>query len=140
MWHRNTLGEIIDGLEAFCQESDRDPKRCYVWMCCLCINQHRVADQSEEKMSGALSNQDFFPDFKNAMKSIGRVLVLLTPSQNPPYPTRAWCIFEAFTAVQEGCEVTIVMPPSERQALEADLLQHDGKFVDGLSRHFQDKN
>eukprot|EP00550_Attheya_septentrionalis_P005263 CAMPEP_0198290040 /NCGR_PEP_ID=MMETSP1449-20131203/8027_1 /TAXON_ID=420275 /ORGANISM="Attheya septentrionalis, Strain CCMP2084" /LENGTH=738 /DNA_ID=CAMNT_0043988467 /DNA_START=200 /DNA_END=2416 /DNA_ORIENTATION=+ len=130
----NTLGDIIEGLEAFCQESDRDPKRCYVWMCCLCINQHRVADQSEEKMSGALSNKDFFPDFKNAMKSIGHVLTLLTPSQNPPYPTltRAWCIFEAFTAIQEACEVTIVMPPSERSALEADLLKHDGKRVDGL--------
>eukprot|EP00978_Attheya_sp_CCMP212_P016852 scaffold44486_cov46-Attheya_sp.AAC.6 len=133
----NTLGDIIEGLEAFCEESDRDPKRCYVWMCCLCINQHRVADQSEEKMSGALSGQDFFPDFKNAMKSIGHVLTLLTPparNNNPPYlsTTRAWCIFEAFTALQEACEVTIVMPPSERSALEADLLKHDGKRVDGL--------
>jgi tetratricopeptide (TPR) repeat protein len=36
------IGDIVDTLWEFCETHKHDPKRTYVWLCCLCINQHRV--------------------------------------------------------------------------------------------------
>ena len=35
---------ILDTLDDFCLTKDRNPQTTYVWMCCLCINQHRVME------------------------------------------------------------------------------------------------
>jgi hypothetical protein len=38
-----TFGSIGSALMAFCATSSLDPRTTYVWICCMCINQHRVA-------------------------------------------------------------------------------------------------
>jgi hypothetical protein len=41
----HTIEDIIDILEtAFVARKKLDPKRSYMWICCLCNNQHRVVD------------------------------------------------------------------------------------------------
>ncbi|CAK9067295.1 unnamed protein product [Durusdinium trenchii] len=39
------IGDITDTLVQYCRECDADPKRMYAWMCCFCINQHRVKEK-----------------------------------------------------------------------------------------------
>ena len=36
------IKDIVKTLEDKCEADERDPKRTYVWICCLCNNQHRV--------------------------------------------------------------------------------------------------
>lgn len=36
-----TVGSVVETLEDYCLEHGLNPKRTYIWMCCLCVNQHR---------------------------------------------------------------------------------------------------
>ena len=38
-----TFGAIGSALMAFCAKHGLDPRTTHVWICCMCINQHRVA-------------------------------------------------------------------------------------------------
>ena len=39
--------DIVGALEAYCDRKGLDPREVRVWMCCLCINQHRVKEARE---------------------------------------------------------------------------------------------
>ena len=36
-----TVGDVVHTLVEYCREHHYNPKRTYIWMCCLCVNQHR---------------------------------------------------------------------------------------------------
>ncbi|CAB9520143.1 Kinesin light chain [Seminavis robusta] len=132
------FGDILDTLVDFCRSQELDPKRTYVWICCLCVNQHRVVQQSKTEQSGMLApTVNFFAEFGQRVARIGHLLAMMSPWQNPTYLKRVWCIFELYTSHIEGCEVTVVMPPSEKKALEEDLFGESGNikvFYDVLSK------
>lgn len=111
-----SIGDIIDTLESHCDSGGLDPKRTYVWICCLCNNQHRVY---ENKVNGVdVTFSEFHDIFFNCVISIGKVLAMMSPWDDPFYLTRVWCIFELHTAsVNKDCEVNIVMPPREQRAM-----------------------
>lgn len=50
------------------------------------------------------------------MTAIGRILPLLAPWNAPVYVTRAWCLFELFTAIRNwrDVEIDILLPPGQR--------------------------
>ncbi|CAB9497671.1 Kinesin light chain [Seminavis robusta] len=120
-----TVGDIVDTLSDFCQANGLNPKRTYIWICCLCVNQHRVA---ASKMSGmtASSPVDFFTIFGQRVKRIGHLLAMMAPWDRPTYLTRVWCIFELSYAHENSCRVTVVMPPKEKELLELELFGDDG--------------
>ena len=39
-----TIADIVDALAAFCGGHMLKPNRTYVWICALCVNQHRVRE------------------------------------------------------------------------------------------------
>ncbi|CAB9518597.1 finger protein [Seminavis robusta] len=124
-----SIGDIVDTLTGFCLQNNLDPKRTYIWMCCLCVNQHRVVDNNANDQSGmtAPAKIDFFSIFGERVKKIGHLLAMMAPWKAPIYITRVWCIFEIFTAHRTGgCKVDIVMPPREKQSLEQDVLDNEG--------------
>jgi hypothetical protein len=43
-----TFGAIGSALMAFCAKHGLDPRTTHVWICCICINQHRVAGGRRE--------------------------------------------------------------------------------------------
>ena len=43
-----TFGAIGSALTAFCAKHGLDPRTTHVWICCMCINQHRVAGGRRE--------------------------------------------------------------------------------------------
>ena len=129
-----TIGDIVDTLTDFCHTNNLDPKRTYIWICCLCVNQHRVAAQSALQKSGMLTANlqvDFFTIFGERVKRIGHVLAMMTPWHSPVYLTRVWCIYELFVADIHGCKVDIVMSPTEKRALEQDII-NEGRGINGL--------
>ncbi|CAB9529597.1 Kinesin light chain [Seminavis robusta] len=123
------IGDIVDTLTDFCLRNNLNPKRTYIWICCLCVNQHRVVQSSTQQKSGMIApaKVDFFAIFGERVKKIGHLLAMMAPWKAPIYTTRVWCIFEIFTAhTTDGCEVDIVMPPKEKQSLEQDVLDNEG--------------
>ncbi|CAB9520678.1 Kinesin light chain [Seminavis robusta] len=122
------IGDIVDTLSDFCRMHSLDPKRTYIWICCLCVNQHRVVETAMLQKSGMIpmAQADFFTIFGERVKRIGHVLCMMAPWKTPVYLTRVWCIFEVFTALTNGCKVDIVMPPNEKESLEQDVIKRGG--------------
>ncbi|CAB9510328.1 Hydra magnipapillata [Seminavis robusta] len=120
-----SIGDIVDTLTDFCHQNNLNPKRTYIWICCLCVNQHRVVEKSK---SGLLVSADEFVSiFGDRVKRIGHLLAMMAPWHAPVYNTRVWCIFEIFTAkTTVECTVDIVMPPKEKQSLEQDVVDNGG--------------
>jgi len=111
----NSCGDIVDALMDFCRQGQLNPKDTYVWICCLCNNQHRVA---ENKANGEdVTFEEFRDIFQNNVISIGHVVAMFSPWDKPVYLSRVWCIFELFTANEKGCDLTITMPPRDKTAM-----------------------
>jgi hypothetical protein len=49
-----TFGAIGSALMAFCKKHGLDPRMTHVWICCMCINQHRVAGGSGALVQGCV--------------------------------------------------------------------------------------
>ena len=64
--------------------------------------------------------------------AIGRILPLLVPWDAPVYVTRAWCLFELFTAIRHrrDVEINIIVPPSQRGAFAAALASRDHRALE----------
>lgn len=110
------INDIVDTLLDYCTYSNLDPKRTYVWICCLCNNQHRVVEARNSKNKN--QDEDTFEEFQRVFHDrvvdIGNVVALLCPWNEPIYLTRIWCIFELYVASQNDCHLTIAMPPNEK--------------------------
>ena len=59
--------------------------------------------------------------FSNAIKTMGSVLMILSPWNNPVPLTRAWCVFELYACESSGSSFDIAMTRSERQHFLDDL-------------------
>jgi len=124
---RYEIKDIIDTLIDYCEGLELDTKRTYIWICCLCNNQHRVV---ENRLNGTKDSSDTFDEFEKIFHSrvveIGNVVAMMTPWDEPVYLTRVWCVFELYVASEnENGNLTIVMPPREKlrmiEALRADV-------------------
>ena len=74
---------IGSALMAWCERDGRDPSTTYVWICCMCINQHRVAGTT-------VSTEFLKNEFETRVKGIGHVVSLLSPFAKPVNLTRSW--------------------------------------------------
>lgn len=115
------VGQIVDALVAYCERCHLDTRTTYVWMCCVCINQHRVKERSLR--GEVVPPQEFRDVFEGRIRGIGHVLSLFAPWSSPANLTRTWCLFEIWMALrleQAGHTVMleIIMPPSEQAAFE----------------------
>jgi len=103
--------DIVDTLLAYCKDNKLDPKRTYIWICCLCNNQHRVVEKE-------VPFENFKYVFNKRVKGIGNILAMMAPWTSPAYLTRVWCIFEMYSANSDDkCTIEIVMPPKEKRSL-----------------------
>jgi hypothetical protein len=60
----DTIKDIIDILEQFIDRKKLDPKRSYVWICCLCNNQHRVVNHRKNNEEVHLRNSEIILNLK----------------------------------------------------------------------------
>jgi tetratricopeptide (TPR) repeat protein len=121
---RYPIGEIVGALEQKCESDGLDESTTYVWICCLCINQHRVVES--KKLGLVVSFETFRDKFKSRVIDIGNVWAMMSPWEDPEYIKRAWCLLELFYAskskwshtwlsfLSDNVNVDIIMPPKER--------------------------
>ena len=133
---RYSIKDIVDTLESYCKEQGLDIRRTYVWICCLCNNQFRVAESM--RLGSQKSQREAFIDFQNTFQDrvvgIGHVIAMMYPWDKPVYLSRIWCIFELYCASEdENCKLSIAMPPDQKAAMIAALRQPAG--VDTLYKN-----
>ncbi len=106
------IGDIVQSLADYCRLSGLEPKHTYVWICCLCVNQHRFV---EMKKLGESVHFDTLEDiFGRRVKGIGHLLPMMTPWHGPASLGRVWCLFEMIIAKKFGCKITMIMPEHDR--------------------------
>jgi len=119
-----TVADIGNTLAHYCQTKDLKPNRTYFWLCCFCINQHRVVEKSQA--GDVVPFEEFQFAFQHRVNTIGHMLAMMTPWGDPLYIKRVWCAFELYTATTGCADVTVVMPPREADAFVNSLISGNG--------------
>jgi len=117
------VGDIADGLENFCKTGGLQEADTNVWICCLCINQHRVIEATKAGLT--VPFEEFHEALRSRVCGIGHICALMMPWRKPMYLTRVWCVFEIYTALTQGCRVTVTMPQEQSDSMLATLLKAD---------------
>merc|ERR1712166_1679659 len=90
-------------------EQERSTKETYIWICSLCLNQHRIIAE--------LTPDQLAKEFGERVTALGRELPMLVDLRSPGYVKRAWCLFELYTANRmTAIEVDIILTPAQRKA------------------------
>lgn len=98
----------------------------YVWLDVFAVNQHQ----------GDMPAEWWDTTFRTAVGALGHTLLVLTPWDKPVAISRVWCLWEILCTIDQGCELTVLMPESQRrsfaEALKSDLdgVQHKVAAVD----------
>jgi len=83
-----------------------EPDEVFLWMCFFINNQHRIlVDKSSN------GSDDLEHTFEANLERIGKVVALVDTWVDPVYLQRIWTIFEQFTAIKLGIDVTMILPP-----------------------------
>lgn len=115
----HTIGDIVGTLVDFCKKEMLNPESTYFWICCLCVNQHRVVTTA----SGVVPTTEFLETFGRRVSSTGRILCMMAPWEKPLFLTRIWCIYEMSQAfAMHNCKVAVAVPPKEKMRLVKNLL------------------
>ena len=104
--------ELVDALEHYLIDNKFDLKSTFVWFDPFVNNQWHASSNGFEWWSTT---------FKQAISSIGRVCVILSPWSNPTYFKRAWCLWEMYCAIDSGSELGIAMSPREMECFVKEL-------------------
>lgn len=125
------VGSIADTLTDFLGSDEHK----YVWICCLCINQHRV---KEAQAAGHVVPFGIFRKaFSQRVEGVSHILAMMSPWQHPLYIQRVWCVFEFSHAIMENKELSVLMPPDEKDAFRSALFASGRglrELFEGLSK------
>eukprot|EP00931_Biecheleriopsis_adriatica_P099907 TRINITY_DN7474_c0_g1_i1.p1 TRINITY_DN7474_c0_g1~~TRINITY_DN7474_c0_g1_i1.p1 ORF type:complete len:644 (+),score=116.58 TRINITY_DN7474_c0_g1_i1:50-1981(+) len=122
-WSQRVL-EIVHALKAHCWQRQLDTWAMRLWMCVLCINQHRVKERLAAGESVPFG--EFSASFGSQVQHIGRVLAVCSPWQKPTLITRAWCVYELFMAIMTpDVTLELIFPPEQEDEF-ANTLQTSG--------------
>ena len=95
-----TFVEVVDALEHhFSKEPD-----IFIWFDLFSNNQHKAISFPFEWWRDT---------FLNAIGKLGRVVMVLSPWNNPIPFTRAWCLWEIYCAVSTGSKFEVAITPDQ---------------------------
>ncbi|KAH9133542.1 hypothetical protein LEN26_007069 [Aphanomyces euteiches] len=74
----------------------------------------------------------WFGIFRSSLRSVGNVVMVMSPWNNPMTLTRTWCVFEVYTSIVENARFEIAMGRSQKEAFLQDI-QDERAFTHMLS-------
>ncbi|CAK4088742.1 unnamed protein product [Aphanomyces euteiches] len=116
--------DVVDALDDFFQENGLDDSVA-VWFCTFCNNQHEIQDQ-------VYDFDHWFGIFRSSLRSVGNVVMVMSPWNDPTTLRRTWCVFEVYASVVENARFEIAMGRSQKASFLQDI-QDDGAFYKMLS-------
>ena len=106
------------------QYASKDPD-AYFWFDLFTNDQNKVGEKDFNWFSFT---------FLNSIKNIGKVLLILSPWDDPIPIKRAWCLYEIFQALEENSvEFTIDLPQSQVEELKAAVTEDSDCVIQALS-------
>eukprot|EP00040_Diaphanoeca_grandis_P029878 m.175813 g.175813 ORF g.175813 m.175813 type:complete len:1446 (+) comp31832_c1_seq1:205-4542(+) len=117
--------DVVDALAEWTRTQGREPKQTYIWICSLCLNQHRIVK--------ALTPDKLAQEFGDRVTGIGRILPMMEDWKNSGYTRRAWCLFELYTALRMKAhviDVDIILTPTQRELCAVAIETHGFKVID----------
>jgi len=125
--------DIIDALKSFCMRENKQLEDVRVWLCCICVNQHRVKERQEK--GEKVEFNTFSQTFGGKVNSIGNVLAMLSPWDDPLYIQRLWCIYEFTMAMNaDDVNLVIILPTRQKALFKESLYQAQG--ISSVSKIF----
>jgi hypothetical protein len=102
----------------------------------FCMNQHDLAELDSAAM-GKMMNVDLhailLENLTKAITSPGRLLLALHPFLKPLPLTRAWCLYEVYTAYTAGCETFMSFSVQAEDQFFADLQSNETMLDENIS-------
>ena len=65
------VASVASALARWAEQNNRNPKRTYIWICSLCLNQHRIIKTH--------TPDELAAEFGPRVQHIGRILPMLEP-------------------------------------------------------------
>lgn len=120
-WRYSFYDVVVDIME---QHAMKNPD-AYFWFDLFTNNQNEVASKDFHWFSTT---------FRDSIRSIGQVLLTLSPWNDPIPLHRAWCLFEIHKALEESdVELIINLPTSEVDKLSAGVVENPDCVTKALS-------
>ncbi|KAJ3056529.1 Kinesin light chain 3, partial [Rhizoclosmatium hyalinum] len=95
---------VIGALYNFCAKERLDPETTIIWFDLFSNSQHGTAAKPFEWWETV---------FMNAVKSIGNVVMVLQPWDDPIPLKRVWCIFELYASTVTNSQFHVAMSTDE---------------------------
>ena len=90
-----------------------------IWLDVLSISQHSTFSRAPEWWQQT---------FCTAIGRMGRVVMVMTPWDNPISLSRAWCLIELYACRSTGSHFSVALPPSERQRFLKEIVDKSEAF------------
>jgi tetratricopeptide (TPR) repeat protein len=97
-----------------------DTPEIFIWFDLFANNQHAA---------GNLPFEWWATTFKSAIAQFGRVVMVLSPWYDPIPFTRAWCLFEVYSAVSTNSKFEIAMSKSDFKTFMTSIQSDSGSFL-----------
>ena len=102
-----------------------------IWFDLFSINQHITTDWSFDWLSTT---------FKSAIGRFGRIIMVMSPWNNPLPFTRAWCVFEAYCASVTNSEFDIALSQNDEKQFLKDVRKGTKESINKMLTNIRSKN
>ena len=111
------FGDPVDVMEQY----ERAHPDSYFWFDVFMNNQHKAETRPQSWWSTT---------FRLSIKSIGVVLIVMAPWDNPIPISRAWCLWEIICALgQKGVVFSVMLPVAQQDALKEGVLKDPSSII-----------
>jgi len=116
---------VVNALEIFCENEGLVPEETYIWFDLFINNQH---------MAPNLSYKWWCENFKEAIRSFGKVVLVIEPWTDPTPIKRAWCLWEIFCTIDTGSEFHVAMCEEQHKDFKLRLVSDFENIRTSLSK------
>jgi len=116
---------VVNALEVFCNNKGLIPEETYIWFDLFINNQHAAPNLSYKWWCGR---------FKEAIRSFGKVVLILQPWTDPIPITRAWCLWEIYCTIATESEFNVAMCEAEHTDFKLRLVKNFEDIRTSLSK------
>jgi len=116
---------VVNALEVFCKNKRLLPEETYIWFDLFINNQQKAPNLSYKWWCGR---------FKEAIRSFGKVVLILEPWTDPIPITRAWCLWEIYCTIDTKSEFNVAMCEGEHKDFKLRLVKNFEDIRTSLSK------
>lgn len=128
--YSTNLETLFNALDKYRRKIGKDD--IYLWISVLSVNQHFGRTEGEKHHAPVVYPSGWFKNaFKDCIDSIGHVLFVMSPLNNPVALKRVWCIFELYlTITTKQCKLDIVLSEEDEKYLIDNLIKDTDCILD----------